>query len=73
MKPAGHAYLIYYIPKDVAEKGMTRFDVVPKRVEINPDDALKVLRSAVNLMKGQMPATHSECAYCSWGNDFLVD
>lgn len=73
MKPAGHAYLLYYIPKEVAEKGMTRFDVVPKRVEINPDNALKVLRDAVELLKGPMPETHSECEYCSWGNDFLTD
>lgn len=73
MKPAGHAYLLYYIPKEVAEKGMTRFDVVPKRVEINPDEALKVLRDAVALMKGPMPTTHSECQYCAWGNDFIND
>lgn len=73
MKPAGHAYLLYYIPKDVSEKGMTRFDVVPKRLEINPDEALKVLRDAVELLKGPMPATHSECEYCAWGNDFLTD
>lgn len=73
MKPAGHAYLLYYIPKDVSEKGMTRFEVVPKRLEINPDEALKVLRDAVELLKSPMPATHSECEYCAWGNDFLTD
>lgn len=73
MKPAGHAFLLYYIPKEVAEKGMTRFDVVPKQVEIDPNEALKVLRGAVSLMKGPMPASHSECAYCSWGNDFIND
>jgi hypothetical protein len=73
MPPAGHAYLLYYIPKEVAEKGATRFDVVPKKVEINPDEALKVLRDAAALIKGPMPATHSECEYCAWGNDFLTD
>lgn len=67
MKPAGYAYLIYYIPKDVAENGMVRFDIVPKKVETNPDAALKVVRDAVSLLSGPMPETHSECAYCSWG------
>ncbi len=73
MPPAGHAYLLYYIPREVSEKGVTKFEVVPKRVEINPDEALKVFRSAVNLIKGPMPKTHSECEYCAWGNDFLTD
>lgn len=73
MRPAECAYLIYYIPKEVAEKGMTRFDVVPKKVEINPDEALKVFRDAVALIKSPMPVIHSECEYCAWGNDFLTD
>jgi hypothetical protein len=73
LKPADHAYLIYYIPKEVSEKGMVRFDIVPKKVAINPDNALKILRGAVSLLAGPMPETHSECAYCSWGSDFLSD
>ncbi|OGY63579.1 MAG: hypothetical protein A3I24_01375 [Candidatus Harrisonbacteria bacterium RIFCSPLOWO2_02_FULL_41_13b] len=73
MKPAGHAYLIYYIPKEISEKGMVRFDIVPKRVEINPDQALKVLRDAAKLIQGPMPARHSTCEYCAWGNDFLTE
>lgn len=73
MKLAGHAYLLYYIPKELTSGGIVRFDVIPKRVEINPDDALKVFREAVGLIKGPMPARHSECEYCSWGNDFLVE
>lgn len=73
MPPHKTAYLIYYIPKEVAEKGATRFDVVVKGVEIDADVALKTFRDAVALIKGPMPQTHSECEYCSWGNDFLTD
>lgn len=73
MKPAGYAYLLYYIPKEVSERGTVRFDVVPKKVEIDPDEALKVFRAAVNMMNGPMPETHSTCEYCAWGNDFLAD
>ncbi len=70
MPPAGYAFLLYYIPKEVAEGGMTRFDVVPKKVEINPDEALKVFRDAVALLQGPMPETHSECIYCAWGGTY---
>ncbi len=73
MKPAGFAYLLYYIPKEVSERGAVRFDVVPKKVEIKPDEALKVFRDAVALIKGPMPEIHSECEYCAWGNDFLTE
>jgi len=73
MPIAGHAYLLYYIPKEVAERGMTRFDVVPKRMDVNADDALKTVRDAVALLNGPMPKDHSECQYCAWGNDFLTD
>lgn len=73
LKPAGHAYLIYYIPKDLKENGMVRFDIVPKRVDTDPQEALKVFRDAVTILKGPMPESHSVCEYCSWGNDFLVN
>lgn len=72
MKPAGHAYLIYYIPKDVAELGMTRFEVVPKRVEVNADAALATMRGAVKLLAGPMPETN-QCEYCAWANNFIED
>lgn len=71
MPPAGYAFLLYYIPKEVAEGGMTRFDVVPKKVEIDPDEALRVLRDAAALLQGPMPETHSECIYCAWGGTYL--
>ena len=73
LKPASHAYLIYYIPKDLGERGMVRFDIVPKKVEVDPDEALKVFRQAVEFIRGPMPVSHSECEYCSWGNDFLAE
>lgn len=73
MKPAGYAYLLYYIPKEVAENGSVRFEVVPKKLDIDPDEALRVFREAVKLIGGTMPAHHSECEYCVWGTDFLSD
>lgn len=71
MPPADYSYLIYYIPKELGENGMTRFAVVPKKVAIHPDDALKVFRDAVKLLSGPIPKTHGECEYCGWGRDYL--
>ena len=66
MKPAGHAFLIYYIPKEVAENGAVRFDIVPKKVEIDPDEALATFKKAQELLNGPMPEAHTECEYCAW-------
>ncbi len=73
MKPAGYAYLLYYIPKEVAEGGMTRFDVVPKRVAVDADAALKTVRDAAALIQGPMPARHMECEYCVWAGAYIHD
>lgn len=73
MPPHETAYLIYYIPKEINEKGQSRFDVVVKEVEANADAALNVFRDAVALLNGPIPKSHSSCEYCSWGNDFLHD
>ncbi|MBI2024968.1 MAG: PD-(D/E)XK nuclease family protein [Candidatus Harrisonbacteria bacterium] len=73
MKPDNYAYLIYYFPSVVSENGMVKFEVVPKRVTIDPNEAVRVLREAVEVIKGPMPKTHGECEYCGWGREFLRD
>ncbi|MDP2696191.1 MAG: PD-(D/E)XK nuclease family protein [bacterium] len=73
LPPADHAYLIYYIPKEISEKGMVRFDIVPKKVPIDPDEALKTFQEAVELIKSPAPSKHTECEYCSWGSGLLLE
>lgn len=73
LKSANFGYLCYYIPKDVKEAGQVRFDVIVKKVDIDISEAKKVFERAVALINGPMPKSHSECIYCSWGNDFLSD
>lgn len=64
---AGAAYLLYYIPKKVAEGGQVRFDVIPHEVKTDTERARETLREAIACLKEPMPARHSECEYCSWG------
>jgi CRISPR/Cas system-associated exonuclease Cas4 (RecB family) len=73
MPDIGHAFLIYWISKEVSEGGMTRFDVVVKKVATDSEKARRVVRAAAELIQGPMPRAHSECGFCSWGVDFLTD
>ena len=73
MKLAGFGYLCYYIPKEVSEEGRVRFEITVKKMEVDSAAAKKVFEDAQELIKSPMPKNHSECAYCSWGNDFVGD
>ena len=68
----GFAYLVYYIPKDVSEGGMVRFQIDVKKVKTDSEEGLRVFKAAVNTLKSPMPESHSACGFCSWGNDFLT-
>jgi len=73
LPPASFGYLCYYIPKEVKEHGQVRFEITVKKLDIDPSTAKKVFEDAIQLIKGPMPKSHSNCIYCSWGNDFLSD
>jgi len=64
---AGYAWLVYWIPKEISEGGIVKFMIDLKKVKTNTEEALRVLRSAANLLAGPMPSSHSQCAFCSWG------
>jgi len=64
---AGVAYLLYFIPKQVAEGGQVRFDVIPHEVKTDAERARNMLRDAVACLRGPMPQSSSKCEYCSWG------
>ena len=71
MPPTDYAYLIYYVPNEVGEGGAVKFDVTLKKVDINPDSALQVVRDAVELLKGPMPDAHTDCDYCTWASRYI--
>ncbi len=73
LKQAGFGYLCYYIPKDVAEGGQVRFEVIIKKMDLNPEVARQVFKDALALMQGPMPQAHSSCVYCVWGKDFVAN
>jgi CRISPR/Cas system-associated exonuclease Cas4 (RecB family) len=61
------AYLVYYFPKKVEENGVVHFNVEVKEMKTDLEKAKKELKNAIAVLKSPLPAKHSECAFCSWG------
>ena len=61
-----YAYLVYYVPKEVNEDGMVRFEITPKKVTTDSEHALTVFQNAVATLRGPMPESHGNCEYCAW-------
>jgi len=63
------AYLIYYFPKEVEERGRVNFNVEVIRLKTDPQRAIKIIEQAIRLLSGPIPPHHSECEYCIWGQN----
>lgn len=70
-KTHGLAYLVYYKPEAVIEHGVVKFGITVKKMETDIERAKKLFISAIKLIQGPAPRRHSECEFCSWGNDYL--
>ena len=71
--PAGNfSYLVYYYPEKVDKGGIVKFNVEPKEIPVSAERAKELFVEAVKCLRGPIPARHSNCEYCSWGNN-LVD
>ncbi len=70
-KTKGLAYLIYYKPEEVVGEGIIKFQIMVKKMETNHDRAISLFERGISLLNGEMPSSHSDCQFCSWGNDFL--
>ena len=67
--PADYAYLVYYYPKQVLENGVVKFNVKPVRLSADPERVRKIFEAAVKTLRGPLSAQHSDCEYCTWGNE----
>lgn len=70
-KHLSFGYLIFYIPQEIKEEGIVHFHIEPVKVKTSPADARKVFEEAVKVLRGPVPASHSECKFCSWSSDWL--
>ncbi|MFH1202441.1 MAG: PD-(D/E)XK nuclease family protein [Candidatus Omnitrophota bacterium] len=63
-KLKGLAYLVYYYPKKVSENGLVSFNIEVFEVTTNPENALKVIKDALNTLCGTIPKSAVNCEYC---------
>ena len=67
-KQPGYAYLVYYIPVEIREKGEVEFKIQVEKIITDSKRAYKVFKEAIELLKGEKPEPSSECEYCKYRN-----
>ncbi|MBI2625372.1 MAG: PD-(D/E)XK nuclease family protein [Candidatus Nealsonbacteria bacterium] len=70
-KTKGIAYLVYYKPDNVADKGIINFQVGVKKMETSHEMALKLFQDGIKTLLGPIPKSSPFCQYCSWSSDFV--
>ena len=65
-----YAYLLFYYPDKVNKNGTVAFHTDLIKMKTNTDNAERILRHALRVLKGRMPAPDKECGYCKWGQSY---
>ncbi|MBI2883411.1 MAG: PD-(D/E)XK nuclease family protein [Candidatus Methylomirabilis oxyfera] len=60
------AYLIYYHPVEVKERGLIQFQVDVHEVPTDPTAAEALVKDAVTALRGPIPAGFASCGFCRW-------
>jgi hypothetical protein len=63
-----YAYLLFYHPTRVTEKGDVVFHKDLVRVDVDAKNAEKILRKALDVLRGEMPDHADGCGYCEWAD-----
>lgn len=65
-----YAYLLFYHPKEVEEDGDVAFHIDLVKVEISVENAEKIFKEAIEILKGEMPECGEDCEFCRWVKEF---
>ena len=57
---------MFYHPNKVNENGDVIFNTDLVKMKIDVRNAEKILKNALNLLKGEMPEPKDSCNYCKW-------
>lgn len=60
-----YAFLLFYVPKEVAETGEVIFDTTLKKMKIDIKRAEKIWKQAIKLLNDDCPKKHHDCLWCS--------
>jgi len=66
-----YAYLVFYHPEKVNPNGDVVFNTDIIKINININNAERIFREALEVLKATMPKPSKECEYCSWANPML--
>jgi hypothetical protein len=64
MPVAGSAFLLYFSPKSVGERGACAFHVQAIRLDVDPARARETFRRAVAALREGAPPAGPACEYC---------
>lgn len=65
----GWAYLVFYHPLQHNDGGSVTFHLHPVRVQANRKNALKLLRSAAEVLSlKSRPPSGAACGFCAWAD-----
>lgn len=70
-KTEDYAYLLFYHPSKVNERGDVIFNTDLVKMKINVENAEKIFREALKVLGGEMPEASQECEYCKWVTCFI--
>ncbi|MGC9310211.1 MAG: PD-(D/E)XK nuclease family protein [Candidatus Aenigmatarchaeota archaeon] len=65
-KTEDYAYLLFYHPYSVTEKGEVLFHTDLVKMEVSVKNAGAIFRRAVSVLTGDMPKPAEGCPYCRW-------
>lgn len=61
-----YAYLLFYHPDKVNEKGDVLFNTDLVKMKISVKNAEDIFKKALEVLKGSIPEPAEECQYCKW-------
>ncbi|MBI2044685.1 PD-(D/E)XK nuclease family protein [Candidatus Pacearchaeota archaeon] len=61
-----YAYLLFYHPSEVNERGDVVFHTDLVKMEISIKEAERLMKDAVKCLGGEMPEAHDGCEFCKW-------
>lgn len=65
LPPADYGYLLFFYPSEY-DSGTARFSTELIKMDVNPKRGYEILKKVNQIIKGDIPAAHSECNYCNY-------
>lgn len=69
LSPADHAYLLFFWPKKY-QGGKTSFDTDLIKLDVSPENGMKILQETYDIVNGEKPESHEDCEYCLYRGEF---